>query len=248
MEKYAETDTKKLSKLIPEITDILLEKANRSMEFSDFEKKIIFSVMRPEESSNIVAAVIAMCKDGNAIAELLGYNSLDEIGSNKEILKQFMSVASEISGLDEKEVSDNDKHLALLVLAAARDILIAVNSSEGKDKTDLINKLNDESLKPSQIEAYLVKSKAVNMNVIVESVTKTDDNTFSVDNENFEIDIQALQRAVEDKNAIAEAERKIKEKDWGAILDMDNFKRGRKEYVPIAFMKLSDIKAVAASA
>ena len=122
-------------------------------------------------------------------------------------------------------------------------MLLAVNRGDISP-----TQLNDKNLKPSQIEARLVNNKAVNMNVIIQEITDDAYNTGEVkmDDDKFEINIDLLQQAVKDEKEVARIKKNLKNDDgWNAILESDG--RGSRNK-SIALMKLSDIRAVAASA
>ena len=236
--KYAD-NSNVVNKAMPKILDILIDKEILETEkikaYKDLTNKIVFGVTKPEESSKYVAAVLAICKDSNSVANLLGFGDIDSVKDKEQIVKRFIQKAAEITELN---ISDKDKYEGISILVAARDMLLAYNSG-------LISKeqLNDKNLKPAQIESVLIKSKAVNMNVILKEVKNIYDSK-SIETEDFKTDVEKLRQKITDKEAINKIISDLENKDWNAALEGG---RGSAD-MPIALLKIADVKAVAAAA
>ena len=233
-----EYSSKDLEKALEEISKILFEKYGIKENQKNIVTMALFGVTEPAKYSQMVAKLLASTKNANEIANMIGFDNLAEIKgvTKKEITNRAMQTIRAISDLD---ISNEDKVEAIAMVAPVIDILVAY-----KDNLITEAQLNNKELKPSEIEVILanvIKSKAVNMNVVVNGVSKVKD----LESEEFIIDVVSLQQAVKDKEAVEKAKKELKNKDWGAILN--DFGRGSQD-LPVAFMKLSDIKAVAASA
>ena len=247
IEKYAH-NSKAITQALSGILDVLLDKGiikiEDSQAYKDFVSKMVFGITKPGEYNDLIAAVLAQCSNANEIAQALFFNDISEVEKatpneiTNEIMNRFWEKANEIEKLN---ISDKEKIANISMLVVARDILLAVNSKDISAK-----QLNDKNLKPSQIETAVLRSKAVNMNLIVKNmvdVYKT--NSVTVNGEDFVIDIMALQQTVSNKKAVEEARKSLQNGNWDAILAKSG--RGSADKT-IALMNLSNIKAVAAAA
>ena len=231
------------SKSLTNITDILIDTLDNIDADGKELVKALTGVTKPEEMQHAIAAVIAICQDADGIARLLGFDNIADVANvknNEEIVNRFMLEVSEVA---DYEYAQEDKIATILLLSAARDILIAYNNKEIDEET-----INNGTIEDIQVAIQL--SKAVNMNVIVKGLADAVVNKkVTIEDEEFKIDLVALQEAVTDKVKIKSILKNAKD----SLKDLGNLGRGMATEKDLpdslkALMNISDVHAVAASA
>ncbi|MDD5021554.1 MAG: hypothetical protein PHR82_05375 [Endomicrobiaceae bacterium] len=211
-----------------------------SVEAKQLANEIINGVTKPQDMNTVLSALLAVCKDVNAISQLvLDKDILDKdmkvvtAIDSQEITAKYYEKIGEVLSLS--DVSDADKQVSIKLLAMARDVLFMANKNP-----QAIALLNSSSVKVEDIMPMLVISKAVNQNVIVAD-SKT--SVVKANNGDFVIDIEKLQNVIKEKISITDAKKALE--DLSAMLETNG--RGSAS-MPISLMKLSDIRAVAQAA
>lgn len=198
---------------------------------------VVNGVTAPEQVNMTVSAVLAICKNADEIAQLMGYKDIKEIQSAtvEDIVSKYNEKVGQVFAMD--EVDQQDIQAAVKILSVTRDMLIMVKKDES-----MIEVLNNPKTTVEDIMSKLVISKSVNQNVVVqlvkESVGRNDGD------KDFVIDIEKIKKSVTEKIEVVNAKDKLEE--LGLLL-MQGRGAGKKS-MPISLMKLSDIRAVAAAA
>jgi len=217
-------DTSKLSKeMVVEIEETL--------------GTVINGVTAPEEMNLTVSAVLAICENANEIAQLIGYKDIEEVksGAIEDIISKYNEKVGQVLSIE--DIDEQDMQATIKILSVTRDMLIMVKKDES-----MIEKLDNPKTTVEDIMSKLIISKAVNQNIVTELVKESVGR--SDGDKDFVIDIEKLRNAITEKITVKNAEDKLK--DLGALLVQG---RGAgKKSMPIALMKISDIRAVVAAA
>jgi len=231
---------------IGEKVDSLKEKAEKvigknnyamlSKEGQELVGVIVNGITKPAERNTSLSALLAICGDTDKIAQMLGFKSFADASNNRNtIVQKYYEKVGQVLGL--KGVNEKDKQVGINLLAMARDVMfMTINNPQAKAKLD------NPNMKVEEIMPMFVISKAVNQNVITKDMVKV--NNVAVDNnEDFVIDADKLQNAVKEKMNVKNAKEALE--DLASVFN----DRGRgTAQMPIALIRLSDIKAVAAAA
>ncbi|MDD4166582.1 MAG: hypothetical protein PHN29_06130 [Endomicrobiaceae bacterium] len=196
--------------------------------------EIITGVTKPKDINTTLSALLAVCKDADAIAAMLGFASMSEVKDKglKEINSKYSQQISRVLAFE--GASGADKQVSVALLAMAKDVMImAVKNPQ------TITMLDSSSLTADEIMPILVISKAVNQNVAFAA----DNSIVNGDTEDFVIDIVKLQSLVKTKINITNAKKELE--DLASMLSSGG--RGSAS-MPFSLMKLSDIKAVSQAA
>jgi hypothetical protein len=195
--------------------------------------EIVNGVTKPQDMNTTLSALLAICKDGDAVAAMLGYASMKDAADRGEVTAKYYEKVGQVLAL--KGVSEADKQVSIKLLAMARDVIFMASGNEKAAQM-----LNNSQIKAEDIISMLVVSKAVNQNVIVKTVAA---GVTGVSEEEFVIDIAKLQQAVKSKTSISNAKKALE--DLAAMLSANG--RGSAS-MPMSLMKLSDVRAVAQAA
>ena len=190
-------------------------------------------VSKLQEIRQAIAAVLAICENADEIAQMLGFDSIDEVRDIDTVVNRYYEKVGML--LNEEGADKGSIQASIDILSTIRDMLIMVVKEESTKEM-----LNKEGVTVEEIMSKLVVSKAVNQNVVIkkmgEAKTKVE--------KDFVIDVNKLQKAVATKIDFKDKAGIIKD-----IADMLDMGRGKgKDKMPKVLMKITDIHAIAASA
>ena len=157
-----------------------------AVEIERILEDIVNGVTAPGEMNEAVSAVLAICKDADAIAQLIGFRNAGEAVNvtREEIVSRYNEKIGEIVMLE--GVGKDDMQASIKILSVARDMMVMVN----KDSR-AIEELNN-AVTAEDIINKLVISKAVNQNVVTGLVK---DAVLKAGKDKPAIDVEKLRKA-----------------------------------------------------
>ena len=231
---YSRQEIKEIMAVMPQMDKVTEQEA---VEIERILEDIVNGVTAPGEMNEAVSAVLAICKDADAIAQLIGFRNAGEAVNvtREEIVSRYNEKIGEIVMLE--GVGKDDMQASIKILSVARDMMVMVN----KDSR-AIEELNN-AVTAEDIINKLVISKAVNQNVVTGLVK---DAVLKADKDKPAIDVEKLRKAVTEKKIEKNAKDKLKE--LAAMLGNGSGRGSAANSMPVALMQLSDFRAIAAAA
>jgi hypothetical protein len=184
-------------------TDLKLTKAVEQL-----GRAIVDGVTAPAELNRQLAYVLSVWPDAASMMERIGITGKEVLSKEgmKAIINGYYAAANEVVKAGAKgTLSAEEVNIEIKLLSTVRDLLITLNQAGNRE--ELLAILNKESITLedfSKLSDNLKVSKAVNHNVIVETMASIKTGYVNAGNDEFVINLDDLKKAIESKKGTAE--------------------------------------------